>query len=351
MQEPLLADEPLDILVTGAGGFVGGALAARLKAAGHRVRSFSRGSYPQLEAQNIVQHRGDLSDAAAVHKACEGCQVIFHVAAMAGIWGRKKDFWQTNVVGSQNIVAAAIRAGVPTLVYTSSPSVVHHGSVGITGQSELEVSYPAPKTYTAAYPKTKAMAEQAVLAANSNVLSTVALRPHLVWGPGDRHLLPRLVAKAQAGKLIQVGEGCNRVDTAFIDNVIDAHILAAQSLHAARMASQNAAAAGKAYFIAQDDPIPLWDMVDALLQAAGAPRPKKKISAKTAYRVGAALEMIHKVLLPWREPAMTRFVAQQLTSDHFFDLGAAKRDLGYAPRVSTEEGLGQLKGAWEHSAL
>src|SRR5262249_13568106 len=209
-------------LVTGGGGFLGGAVVRLLRARGDAVRSFTRSAYPWLDELGVEQSLGDLADLAAVERAAEGCDVVFHVAAKAGMWGRYSDFFATNVTGTQNVIAACRKLGIRKLVYTSTPSVVHDGK-DIEGGNE---SLPYPKHFDAYYTQTKVVAEKAVLAANGPELATVALRPPLVWGPSDPHLIPRILAKAREGKLRRIGSRPVMVDVTYIDNAADAHILA-----------------------------------------------------------------------------------------------------------------------------
>lgn len=315
-------------LVTGGGGFLGGAIVDRLLARGDSVQSFSRGDYPELTARGVSCFRGDIADYDAVAAAIEGCDVVFHVAALAGVAGSMLDYHRANVDGTSNVIFACIAHGVRHLVFTSSPSVTFDGSDQVD-VDETE-PYPCPRKFLNHYSRTKAMAEQLVLEANSDNLATVALRPHLVWGPGDNHLLPRLVDRARAGKLRIVGDGKNLIDTTYIDNAADAHLQACDRM---------AACAGKAYFISNGEPRPAAEVINGLLQAAGEPPVTRHVGARTAYGVGAVMEAAW-ALLPLRgEPPMTRFVARQLSTAHWFDLSAARRDLGYDPSVSIDEGL------------
>jgi len=213
-------------LVTGGGGFLGKAIVRRLVANGDRVRTLQRGHYPELEALGVECVRGDIADAEVVDRAVAGCDHIFHVAAKVEMWGRPEPFRRVNVLGTGNVLGAMRRHGVPTLVFTSSPSVVHAGE-DIEGVDE---SLPYPTDYEAAYPQTKAEAERMVLAANSPDLATTALRPHLIWGPEDTNLVARIVERARAGQLRLVGDGSKLVDTIYIDNAVDAHLLAAAQL-------------------------------------------------------------------------------------------------------------------------
>ncbi|MDP6935477.1 MAG: NAD-dependent epimerase/dehydratase family protein, partial [Myxococcota bacterium] len=234
----------MTVLVTGAGGFLGGAVARQLVERGETVRSFSRGEYPALAAMGIDVRRGDLADSDAVLAAADGCDAVIHVAARPGIWGKWDDYHRPNVLGTDNVIAACRTHGIGRLVFTSSPSVVvatEHTEAG-------DESLPYPSRYPAHYPATKALAEQAVLAANDATLSTVALRPHLVWGPGDNHLLPRMVTRSRAGKLALLGSGDNMVDTTWIEDAARAHLLALDRLE------PGAACAGRAYFITQGEP-------------------------------------------------------------------------------------------------
>lgn len=325
-------------LVTGAGGFLGGAVARRLLDRGWAVRSLARGSYPRLEAAGVECHRGDLGDADVVDLAVRGCDVVFHVAAKAGAWGPEREYHAANVLGTRHVLDACRRHGVRRLVHTSSPSVVHAGS-DIRGGDE---SMPYAEVYDAPYPRTKATAEREVLAANGADLATVALRPHLIWGPGDTQLVPRIVARARAGRLRLVGDGSNLVDSVYVDNAAEAHLLSADRL------SPGAACAGRAYFITNGEPLPVRDLVNGIVTAAGLPAVRRSIPAGVAVAVGAVLEMVHRVVRPEVEPMMTRFLARHLSTDHWFDISAARRDLGYEPTVSLEEGFRRLR-AWFES--
>ncbi len=323
-------------LVTGGGGFLGGAIVRLLRARGDEVRSFARGAYPLLEEAGTEVHRGDLADAVAVSRAVRGMDVVFHVAALPGVWGPYEEYHRANVTGTENVLAACREHGIQRLVFTSTPSVVHGGS-DIEGGDE---SLPYAATFSTHYPRTKAIAERLVLAADDEQLSTVALRPHLVWGPGDNHLVPRIVARGRAGRLRLIGNRPNLVDTVYVDNAADAHLAAADRL------SPEAPCAGKAYFISNGEPLPLAEITNGILAAAGLAPVTKRIPAPVAIALGGLAELVYAGLRIRSEPPLTRFVARQLSTAHWFDISAARRDLGYEPRVSIEEGLRRLAASF-----
>ena len=319
-------------LVTGGGGFLGGVIVRMLREQGDQVVSISRGRYPELDSLGVEQVQGNLADQAAVIKAAYGCDIVFHVAAKAGIWGSYDSFYQANVVGTQNVLTACKELGITTLVYTSSPSVVFDGS-DVEGGNE---SLPYPAQFEAFYPQTKALAEQLVLAANSPQLATVSLRPHLIWGPGDNHLVPRIIAKGKTGRLRRIGTLPCLVDTVYVDNAARAHLQAAAKL------APGSPVAGKAYFISNGEPVKLWEMVNKILAAGDVEPVTKSVSPQAAYTIGTICEKIWDWFRLPGEPPMTRFVAKELATSHWFDISAAKRDFGYQPEVTTEEGLQRL---------
>jgi len=324
-------------LVTGGGGFLGRYIVELLLARGAVVRVIARGAYPELEARGVQMFRGDLSETDQLPAACAGAEVVFHVAALAGIWGKWEWYHRSNVIGTERVIQACQTAGVPRLVFCSSPSVTFNG----TDQKGVDESVPYPQTWLSHYPRSKALAEQAVLAANGvEGLKTCALRPHLIWGPRDTHLIPRLIDRAKSGKLRIVGDGKNLVDMVYVENAAQAHLLAADALLG------EAPAAGKAYFISQGGPVRCWDWINEILKLAEVPPVRRKISASLATTAGGALEWVYRTRGKFEEePRMTRFLARQLSTDHYFDISAARQDLGYRPEVSSEEGMRRL-GEW-----
>ena len=329
----------MKILVTGGGGFLGQALCRGLVERGHDVASFNRGHYPALDALGVRQLRGDLADRDAVAAAARGMDAIFHNAAKAGAWGSYDSYHAANVVGTQNVLDACRAHGIGRLVHTSTPSVTHRKTHPVEGGTAETVPYG--EGFKAPYATTKLIAEKAVLAANDAGLATVALRPRLIWGPGDQQILPRLVERAKAGRLRFVGSGDNRIDTTYIDNAAQAHFDAFERL------APGAACAGKAYFISNGEPRPTREIVNALLAAAGAPQVHGSIPFGAAYAIGAVCETLWPLLRLRGEPPMTRFLAEQLSTTHWYDMAPATRDFGYVPRVSIEEGLLRLRAAWQ----
>jgi len=320
-------------LVTGGGGFLGQAIVKLLCERGDEVRSFSRHPHPALTALGVEHCRGELADAAAVLAAAKGCDIVFHVAAKAGVWGPYAEFYQANVLGTRNVIAACRLHGITRLVYTSSPSVVFDGQ----DMEGVDESVPYPQHFEAFYPQTKAEAEQLVLQANDANLATVALRPHLIWGPGDNHLVPRILERGAKGQLRRIGRRVCLVDTIYVDNAAGAHLQAADHL------SIGSVVAGKAYFLSQGEPLPIWEIVNRILATGGLPPVTRTISPGLAYTAGAVLETVYRLLHLPGEPRMTRFVARELSTAHWFDLSAAKRDFGYQPQVSFDAGMERLR--------
>ncbi|MDD2558874.1 MAG: NAD-dependent epimerase/dehydratase family protein [Desulfuromonadaceae bacterium] len=320
-------------LVTGGGGFLGKAIVERLLRRNIEVVSVSRSHHAPLADLGVAQICVDLGDMPPDHPAFAGCDIVFHVAAKAGVWGDYAEYHRANVLGTINVIATCRHHGIDKLVYTSSPSVVFGGEP-IEGADE---SLTYPQHFDAPYPETKAIAEQQILAANDSTLATVALRPHLIWGPGDNHLVPRIIERGRKRQLRRIGRQDNLVDCVYIDNAADAHVLAAEKL------ISGADIGGRAYFISQGDPRPLWDIVNAILACADVAPIERHVPVKAAYAIGWLLEKIYTIAGIQAEPRITRFVARELSCAHWFDISAARRDLGYRPRISMEQGLEKLR--------
>lgn len=326
-----LVNDP--VFITGASGFIGGQIAERLLVDGRQVRVLARRPLPDLEKLGAEVVVGDIESPGALFRGCDGAGTVFHVAGRVGVWGPAEDFYRINVDGTRNVIAACQTAGVRRLIYTSSPSVVYQGGdlAGIDESAPLCIDAPC------AYPPSKAAAEQLVREAHGEDLATVSLRPHLVWGLGDKNLVPRLLTLAAAGRLKIVGSGQNKVDMTHITNVVDAHLLAARALQ-----QPGSRAGGKAYFITNGEPVVLWDWVNQLLRGLGRPEITKRVSLQSAYRIGGFMEWLWRVLPLGSQPPMTRFVAKELATDHWFNIAAARRDLGYTPRITMAAGTAEL---------
>lgn len=327
------------ILVTGGGGFVGKAIVGMALAEGAECYVIGRNRYPEVEALGAHCIIGDIRDSDHILKQCKDFDTVFHVAALAGIWGAWSDYQSINVLGTENVVRACQINQIPSLVYTSTPSVVFNRDHIIGGDESL----PYPDRFLCHYARSKVLAEKMVLSANSETLATCAIRPHLVWGPDDPHLIPRLLDKGKKKQLRKVGGGSNFVDISYVDNVAHAHILAAKDLQSSKIA------AGKAYFVSQGEPVNLWNWINELFAKVGIATVEKKVSFPLAFTVGAVLEGIHTIFIKQREPRMTRFLAEQLAKSHYFSTHAIENDLGYSPIVSTDDGMNKLVEWIQHN--
>ena len=325
----------MTVLVTGGGGFLGGAIVRALVNRGEQVASVARGDYPALRELGVRTVRGDLAEPGVALRAAQGCDAVVHVAAKAGIWGPAADYQRSNVEATQQVVAACRELGIRRLVHTSTPSVVHTGN-DIRGGVE---SLPYATTFHSDYPRTKALAEQIVLAAADDRLSTTALRPHLVWGPGDTQLVPRILDRAVRGRLRFVDGGRQIIDTTYIDDAVHAHLCALDALQ------PGAACSGRAYFISSGEPRAVRDIINAILAAAGLPPESRSVRLGVALAAGAVAERTWLLLRRQDDPPMTRFLARQLATTHWFDISAARRDLAYQPRVGLDEGFRRLGAA------
>jgi nucleoside-diphosphate-sugar epimerase len=332
----------MHVLVTGGGGFLGRYIVEQLIARGDKVKSYSRGAYPELAALGVDVVHGDVTDRRAITRACSGVECVIHAAGLAGIGVAWAPFEHTNIRGTEAVIAACLQQGVARLVYASSPSVVFAGEDQCGVDESTPYNFDWMKAHAAHYSRSKAIAEQAVLSANGPRLRTCALRPHLLWGPRDNHLIPRLIDRARRRRLIRVGDGTNQVDVTYVENAAKAHVKAADALAAGDRA------AGRTFFISQGEPVNCWEWIGQIL-ALGELRPvKRAISLTWALRLGAACETVYRALRRSSEPPMTRFLALQLARSHWFDISAAKRVLDYRPSVSIAAGMKRLD-AWFQS--
>lgn len=322
-------------VVTGGNGFVGRALVYALIEQGHSVCSVQRRSDSELEDRGATVVQLDLSEfSKSLSTAFTDADAVFHTAARVGMWGKYTDFYKTNVVGTRNVIEACQRAGVSKLIYTSSPSVVADG----TSLCNVNESQPYPDHYTAFYPQTKAMAEQEVLAAHTSHFRTVSLRPHLIWGPGDTNLIPTILERAGKGKLVQVGDGKNLVDLSFIEDCVAAHLCALEAL------ALNEEAGGRAYFISQGDPVRLWDWINQILKVHSIAPVTKNVPASLAKRIASLAEWVCKALPHYPEPFLTRFLIEEMSTSHYFDISAARELLKFSPKYTVAQAMQKTFG-------
>lgn len=245
------------------------------------------------------------------------------------MWGSYQDFYNVNVGGTKAVIAACVAARVPRLVYTSSPSVIAREY----DLKNVDESISYPESYLSYYPQTKAEAEKIVLKANCESLYTLSLRPHLIWGPGDTNLIPTVLEKAKKGKLMKIGTGNNLVDFSYIKDCVSAHISAMEAL------GRNPASRGKAFFISQDEPYSLWGWIDRILEANHYPRVGKMVSYKLARHLAGILEFACRMVPVFGTPRITKFLVDQMSHDHYFNINAAKEVLGYKPKYTMEQAL------------
>lgn len=321
-------------LVTGGAGFLGRYLVEQLLDRGDEVRILTRGDYDFFRQMPVEVIRGDVRDADVDLKACEGIETVFHTAAVPGIWGSWNTYYSNNLQGTERLLQASIEQGVRKFLYTSSPSVIFD-NVDHINRDET-VSYP--RKYLCHYPHTKALAEQHVLEMHGQGgVATCSIRPHLMWGPRDNHLVPRLLKRASAGKLFQVGDGTNTISVVYVENAAAAHLQAADRL------TPDSHVGGAAYFINEKEPVNLWNWIGQILEFAQLPPVRRHLSHRTAYAIGSVMEGIYRVLQIKSEPTMSRFLANQLSLSHTYRIDRAERDFGYHPIVSYEEGMQRLK--------
>ena len=327
----------MKVLVTGGGGFLGSAICRQLLARGDEVIAYQRSAADDLKALGVEVVQADITDANLLNRASREADAIIHTAAKAGLSVVYDDYFAPNVTGTQNVLSACRSNGIDKLVFTSSPSVTHSDG-DIEGGDE---SLPHPETYNSPYPATKSLAEKQVMAANCAQLHTVSLRPHLIWGPGDTHLLPKLLERAKRGKLKLPGPD-KLIDTVYIDNAARAHLLALDKLE-----THPEIVGGKTYFISNDEPVTQGRIIGGLLEAAGVSVEIQSISPHLAVAAGTLLETGWKLFGLKSDPPLTRWSAEHLSTAHWYDISAAKRDLGYRAEVSIKEGLKRLAAAYQ----
>ena len=325
------------ILVTGGSGFLGQYICRALLKEGYHVRSFGRKPCRSLERLGIEVVRGDILDYQSVYEASKQCSAVIHTAAKAGIWGKKKEYHEINVRGTQHTLRAAQANQIRRFVYTSSPSVTFQPREEITGSDE---SIPYSSAFLCHYPHSKMLAEKTVQESYPLYgIKAVTLRPHLIWGPNDPHFLPRILERARSGRLVKVGNQKNMVDAIYVENAAIAHINALKALE-----RESEKVVGECYFIGQEHPVNLWEFIEALLNIAGEKRITRRMPFWFAYVIGSILEHSYLIRKKYHsEPMMTRFLACQLSQSHYFSHQRAKTDLDFVPKYTINQGLKILR--------
>ena len=321
----------MNMLVTGGTGFLGKRLAMALLERGHRVHILGRNMalVQTLLAQGARPVVPDLRDREAVIAACAGVDVVFHVGALSAPWGRRADFFETNVGGTESVLAGCRAHGVKRMIYVSSPSVVFDGR----DQRLLTEDAPYPRRFASIYSLTKKIGEDRVRATQE--LETVILRPKAIFGPGDSSLLPRLIAAARQGRLPQIGDGRNLVDLTYVDNVV----------HALLLACEAQAAVHHTYTITNDEHVPLWEVIRLVLKRLGLSTNLRRVPISVALAAASLMEL--RAALTGREPLLTRYSAAILARTQTYDISVARRDLGYMPQVSIADGIERTLAALE----
>ncbi|MDR0522765.1 MAG: NAD-dependent epimerase/dehydratase family protein [Planctomycetaceae bacterium] len=324
-------------LVIGGTGFLGREITCQLLERGKKVRTLCRRNADIPKGAELII--GDITDRSSLQKACRGIETVFHTAALPSITVHWQPFYETNVLGAENVLNACQETGVQKLIYTSSASVVFNGR----SQPGVDETAPYPSKFLAHYPHSKAIAEKMILDAGlspANPLLTCSIRPHVIIGERDRHLIPRLLDRAKKGKLFRVGSGRNMIDITFVENAALGHIQAAEAL-----TGKGSPVNGNAYFLSQGEPVNCWEWIDNVLVMKGLPKVRRSLSLPAAWTLGTALEVWYKI---WRlrgEPVMTRFLAATLAETHYLNIAKARQDFGYAPVLSMEEGMKRLAAA------
>ncbi|SCL55495.1 NAD-dependent epimerase/dehydratase family protein [Micromonospora yangpuensis] len=325
----------LRVLVTGASGMLGGAVATTLADRGDRVRVLQR--RPSALA-GVDEHRGDIGDPAAVRAAVDGVDAVVHLAAKVSMTGRWPDFQRTNIDGTAHLLDAARAAGVTRFVQVSSPSVAHHG----TGLVGVGADPADPDRARGDYARSKAAAELLALAADAPDFAVLALRPHLVWGPGDTQLVARIVQRARAGRLALVGAGTALIDTTYVSN-------AAEAIVAGLDRAAEPDVHGQAFVVTNGEPRTVAELVGRICAAAGARPPRLRVPVAAATAGGTAVQRLWPALGRADEPPMTRFLAEQLSTAHWFDQRRTRAALRWSPRVSLAEGFTRLAADYRSS--
>jgi 2-alkyl-3-oxoalkanoate reductase len=317
------------VLVTGASGYLGGAVARRLLEGGWAVRTLQRRPSGVPGADDAL---GELTDDRARRAALDGVDAVVHLAAKVSLAGDPADFARVNIEGTRRLLDDAREVGVRRFVFVSSPSVAHTGTA-IVGEGAAPAE---PERARGEYARTKAAAELLALAADGPGFAVVAVRPHVVWGPGDPQLVARMQERARHGRLPVIGSGAALIDSTYIDDAADGIRAALDRAEAAH---------GRAYVLTSGEPRPVAELIGAICTAGGAPAPSRRVPAALAKAAGSLVEAVWRIRPGTDEPPMTRFLAEQLSTAHWFDQRATRRDLAWRPAVGVTEGLRRLAAA------
>jgi nucleoside-diphosphate-sugar epimerase len=320
------------VLVTGASSLIGIGVVRALAARGDEVVCLQRRRVDALVGSGVEQHAADVRDRAALADAAGGCDAIVHLAAKVGVVGRWEEYRSINVDGTRNVLDVARQQGVARVVHVSSPSVAHGGEALVGAGADP----PRIGRSHAWYPESKAMAELDAVAAADSSLGVVVVRPHLVWGPGDTQLVGRIVDRAASGRLALVGGGTALIDTTYIDNAVSALVAALDAV------SPGATCSGRAYVVANGEPRTIRELIEGICAAAGVPFAPRPVPRRLGIAAGALVERLWPLVRGDEEPPLTRFLAEQLGTAHWFDPRPARDDLGWTPTVSIDEGLRRL---------
>ncbi|WIE67773.1 NAD-dependent epimerase/dehydratase family protein [Curtobacterium sp. MCLR17_054] len=326
----------MKVLVTGASGFLGQATAAAVRDAGPEVRTFQRRPSGVPGVQDVA---GTMTDNAAIARAVDGVEAVVHLAAKVSLAGDPADFARVNIEGTRSLLAAARAAGVGRFVFVSSPSVAHTGS-SLVG---ADAGPAEPSRARGDYARTKAAAELLALDADAPDFAVVAVRPHLVWGPGDTQLVGRIVERARAGRLPLLDSGAALIDTLYVDNAATAMVAALERV-------RDDCVHGNAYVVTNGEPRPVADLLAGICTASGVRPPQWHVPAAVARAAGSVVEAVWRVRPGEDEPPMTRFLAEQLSTAHWFDQRRTRSDLRWTPSVSIDQGLERLRAAAQASS-
>ena len=325
-------------LITGATGFLGGTLAHRLYSMGWDVTALGRNPQRlnELEDEGMRPLRADISKKDELTDSFKGQDIIFHCAALPSPWGNFEKFYQANVIGTRNVVHACLENNVKRLVYVSTPSIYFdYGSrVGV------KESNPLPEPISN-YAHTKLLAEEEIDKGFAQGLAVVSIRPRAIFGEGDTVIFPRLLSRLKTGRLPILGDGENMVDLTYIQNVVDALLLCAES---------PANTLGKKYNISNGEPVKIWSLINHICDELGFPHPSRKISRKAAHFVGGTFEFLYSLIPYSPEPPLTRMSVSMMANSTTLDISAAKAELGYQPKVSVDEGVQRFLKWWKEKS-